>query len=246
MAAGGDQRVDQRVAVGEVVLARRWPAVGAARRAAPSRSPACRARPRCRRARAWWGSDESTIAVRCSSRRRACAQPRMAHRQRARAGRSARGPARSAAPRCRPRRRRRRSGSLKETGTPTMRPSNSGMATCMAASSGVRPASARRPARAARRRAQRLDDRARRAPRAPRAAASPAASPRRRRAAGGQHRGDERVDAPVEQLERGHAPVGVRAQRVRPHAQRVGRRRRSIAAASASTNAVLPVTRCER
>ncbi len=41
----------------------------------------------------------------------------------------------------------------------------------------------------------------------------------------GQHRRDERVDAPVQELECGHAPVGVRPQRVGPHAQRVGARR---------------------
>ena len=203
VAAGGDQRVDQLVAVGEVVL----DAV-AGFAAAPRSSTIALAgvsRPTALPTRACLvGKEESTIAVRCS-RAVERPQPRVADREAARAGRSARGRARSAAPRTA----RSSIGSLKETGTPMMRPSNSGIATCIAASSGVRPESdsAQRCARG--RRAQRLDDRD--AERLQRLRVPLVA---RVRAAARQHGRDQRVDLAVEQLQRGR----VAAQRVRPHA----------------------------
>ena len=58
---------------------------------------------------------------------------------------------------------------------------------------------------------------------------SPTPSPARRvvagaAAAGREHRRDQRVDVAVEQLQRRHVPVGVAAQRVAPHGERVGAR----------------------
>ena len=118
-----------------------------------------------------------------------------------------------------------------------MRPSNSGIATCIAASSGVSPASDS---------AQRCRDVVAHSawmtgtPSASSASAchsSPACEPPL-----GQHGRDQRVDLAVEQLERGR----VAAQRVRPHAHGLAAGAARSRRASASTNAVLPVTQCER
>ena len=104
------------------------------------------------------------------------------------------------------------------------------MATCVAASSGVRPVSDAVQAARGHGGADGLDHRdAERGERArvpvlprladPLAAVGPGV--RRPRAAGGQHRRDERVDVAVEQRERRHASVGVAPQRVAPDRQRV-------------------------
>ena len=128
VAAGGDQRVDQRVAVlgeavAEVVAGRR-----AARRSSRRRRLACPGRRRCRPGSAWSG-------------RRRARSPRAWRRSgcgRSRACRTAMpgqpgGPfgVGDVAPGSRPGR-----SSLNENGTVIRRPSNSGIATCIAASIG--------------------------------------------------------------------------------------------------------------
>ena len=134
VAAGGDQRVD-RARRRRRSRARRGSRPPQRVAAAPSRWPACRARRRCRAGvlgREGGEHDRGALLA----RGRASAAGRGA-RPAARAGRSARRRARSAGARASPS----SSGSLNENGTPMMRPSNSGIATCIAASSGVRPAS---------------------------------------------------------------------------------------------------------
>ena len=185
----------------------------AAHPAARPPTPGCPARPRCPPGSAWSGS--------WTARRPASARPPGSVRSRA---------CRTASPASRAV----RSGSarytgmsspgtvsLNENGTVTSRPSNSGIATCMAASIGDSPASA--PAQAARELVRHSPcstgtSSVASAPASQESSAPPAVAVRRVRAAGRQHRGDQRV-GPAEQVHQ----LRIRAaQRRAEHRQRVG------------------------
>ena len=120
---------------------------------------------------------------------------------------------------------------MNEITPPSSRPSNSGIATCVAASSGVSPESDSSQVARDEVAADGLDHRhvergeRRRVPVLPRLAdafARLGGVVAGAAAAGGEHRRDQRVDVPVEQGQRRHASVGVAAQRVAPDGERVG------------------------
>ena len=220
------------------------PVAGGAQRvrAARSPTPACRGRRRCRAGslgRVGRQHDgDALVAFRRGHAREAVPYARARARRAVRSGSARVGDDLAAGPSSSS------TTSLNAKDGPMMRPSNSGMATPVATSSGDEPGVVGQPlgSRPARRPA--LDDRDAERRRDP---GPPSRRRRSSRRARCERRRDDRVDAVGSaQLERGHVAVGVAAQRVRPdraaHRRRPRRGRRTMRA----TYVVFPATRWAR